>query len=78
MNKINKRLEDAIRENPEKNYRILITTKEGSDLKQLKINDAQELMENIFSAEMKGSKIQSLAENKKVQSIELDGEMSIT
>ena len=78
MKKINKNLEDAIRQNPEKNYRILITTKEGTGLNQLKIGNAEELMENIFSAELKGSKIQSLAENKKVQSIELDGEMSIT
>lgn len=78
MKKIEKNLEEAIRQNPEKNYRILITTKEGTELNTFKIENAKKLMDNIFSAELKGSKIQSIAEQKTVESIELDGEMSIT
>lgn len=78
MRKINKNLEDAVRKNPQQKYRILVTTEEGTDLKQLEVGEANELMENIFSTELKGSKIQSLAKNKKVRSIELDGDMSIT
>lgn len=78
MKKIEKNLEEAIRQNPEKNYRILITTKEGTELNTFKIENAKKLMDNIFSAELKGSKIQSIAEQKDVESIELDGEMSIT
>lgn len=78
MKILNKRLEDAIRKHPEKKYKIIFTTKEGTDLKQLKISDTEELMQNIYSAEISGSQIQTLAENKKVDSIELDQEMSIT
>jgi hypothetical protein len=78
MKKIEKNLEEAIRQNPEKNYRILITTKEGTELNTFKIENAKKLMDNIFSAELKGSKIQSIAEQKAVESIELDSEMSIT
>lgn len=78
MKKIGKNLEDAIRKNPEKKYRVLITTKEGTESNTFKIENAKKLMENIFSAELKGSKIQSIAEQKAVESIELDSEMSIT
>jgi hypothetical protein len=78
MSKINKSLEDAIRQNPEKKYRVLITTKEGTDSNQIKIENAKKLMENIFSAELKGSKIQSIANQKGIESIELDSEVSIT
>lgn len=78
MKKIGKNLEDAIRKNPEKKYRVLITTKEGTESNTFKIENAKKLMENIFSAELKGSKIQSIAVQKAVESIELDSEMSIT
>ncbi len=77
MKILNKTLEIAVRNNPEKTYRIIITTKPGTDFKQLKIENTEELMQNIYAAQMKGSEIQALAENKKIDSIELDQKMCI-
>lgn len=71
-------LENAIRQHPEKSYRVLIVTKDESDMSELKIENAKKLMDNILSAELKGSKILSIAKNSSVKSIELDSEVSIT
>ncbi|MDZ7718154.1 MAG: hypothetical protein U5K72_04970 [Balneolaceae bacterium] len=78
MKNIQTDLENAIRKYPEKSYRVLIVTKEGTNADDLKLEQANKLMDNILSAELKGSKILSLAEHKSVQSIELDEEVRIT
>ncbi|NBC03510.1 MAG: hypothetical protein GVY20_07365 [Bacteroidetes bacterium] len=78
MKNIQTELENAIRNHPEKSYRVLIVTKDGTDVSKLKLEDAKKLMDNILSAELKGSKILSIAKNSIVESIELDSEMTIT
>lgn len=78
MGNIQTDLENAIRQHPEKSYRVLIVLKDGSDVSELKLENAKKLMDNILSAELKGSKILSLAEQNSIESIELDGEMTIT
>ncbi len=78
MKNIQTNLENAIRQNPEKKYKVLIVIKEGNDVSELNLEQAKKLMDNILSAELKGSKILSIAENSSVESIELDGEMTIT
>lgn len=77
MKNIQTELENAIRQNPEKSYKVIIVTKDGSDSNELKIEHAKKLMDNILSAELNGSKILSIAKNKSVESIELDSEMTI-
>lgn len=78
MKNIQTDLENAIRQHPEKSYRVLIVIKGGSDVSELKLEQAKKLMDNILSAELKGSKILSIAKNSSVESIELDSEMTIT
>ncbi|NBC64242.1 MAG: hypothetical protein GVY07_01095 [Bacteroidetes bacterium] len=78
MKNIQTELENAIRNHPEKSYRVLIITKDGSDVSKLNLEDAKKLMDNIISAELKGSKILSIAKKSIVESIELDSEMTIT
>ena len=78
MKKIDKTLENVIRQHPEKSYRVLIVTRDGTDLNQFNIDNAKQLMDNIISAELKGATILSIAEHNTVESIELDGEVSIT
>lgn len=78
MKNIQTKLENAIRNHPEKSYRVLIVLKDGSDVSKLNLEDAKKLMENILSTELKGSKILSIAKNSIVESIELDSEMTIT
>jgi len=78
MSKIEKTLENEIHRNPEKTYQVLIVTEEGIDVHQLDFKPSGKLMDNIFSAELKGSKIMDLSKHKSIQSIEQDEEMSIT
>lgn len=78
MEKIAQTLKESIRQNPEKSYRVLVVTKEGSSTNDLEIKNYKLMMDNILLAELKGSKILKLAEKESVQSIELDQEMSIT
>jgi hypothetical protein len=78
MKNIQTDLENTIRQHPEKSYRVLIVIKEGSDVSELKLKQAKKLMDNILSAELKGSKILSIADHNSVESIELDEEVSIT
>lgn len=78
MSKLTKKLEQAIRQHTEKTYKILIVTKQGSHANDLDIKDVNQLMENIYSAELKGTAILELAEKKSIESIEPDEEVSIT
>lgn len=77
MDKISAKLLQEIKSKPENEYRVLIVVKNSTVIKNLPIQNARQLMENIASATVSGNDILKLSELTEIESIELDEESHI-
>lgn len=62
-------------ESPDSLFTVLIVIEKGSDVQQLSIKNPERLMDDIFKAEITGTKILELLEIDIVKSIEEDAEV---
>jgi hypothetical protein len=77
MKKINDLLAEKIKNAPDFIYKIVIVTKDGSDINSLNLSNSNELMENIYSSQQSGTKILGLSDLDEIISIEEDEEVGI-
>lgn len=76
MEKVTEELQEKIKQNPEKEYRLLLVVEEGTDPVSLPVEVKEVYMNNIFLLYAKGEQIIELAALDVVKSIEEDGEVT--
>ncbi|TVR18701.1 MAG: D-aminoacylase [Balneolaceae bacterium] len=76
MEKVTEELQQKIKQNPGKEFRLLLVVKEGTDPATLPVNVKEVYMSNIFLLYANGRQIIKLAALDSVKSIEEDGEVT--
>lgn len=77
MSKLQANLVQEMKLHPQKEFKVIITLKEGYKPESLSIANYQALMDTLLSAGLTAAQLQKLAQNEGVEAIELDAEMGM-